>query len=169
MEVDIRQAGIADLETLSSILHEAVAWLEQEGKPMWREDEIQTERLQSDIAGGLYFVAECAGQPAGMFKFQLSDERFWPDVPNDDSVFIHRLAVRRRHAGGMVSSAILSWAVARGVALGRRYVRLDCDAARPRLRAVYERFGFEYHSERQVGPYLVARYQYALTDRDRRA
>ena len=36
-------------------------------------------------------------------------------------------------------------------ALGFRYLRLDC-VATPRLRAVYERFGFEHHSDRQVGP-----------------
>jgi hypothetical protein len=41
-------------------------------------------------------------------------------------------------------------------------LRLDCEASRPRLRAVYEGFGFRHHSDRQVGPYFVSRYEYAL-------
>jgi GNAT superfamily N-acetyltransferase len=84
-------------------------------------------------------------------------------VPQDDSAFVHRLAVRRRFAGGEVSSALLLWAIARTHALGRRYLRLDCEASRERLRAVYERIGFRFHSDKQVGPYFVARYEYDVT------
>lgn len=58
--------------------------------------------------------------------------------------------------------ALMRWAVERAAALGRRYVRLDCEASRLRLRAVYERFGFRHHSDRQVGPYFVARYEYVV-------
>jgi hypothetical protein len=56
----------------------------------------------------------------------------------------------------------MEWAATRAAALGKQYLRLDCDASRPKLRAMYERFGFEFHSFRQVGAYYVARYQYAL-------
>jgi GNAT superfamily N-acetyltransferase len=98
----------------------------------------------------------------GTVKFQLQDDLFWPDLPADEASFVHRLAVRRSHAGGTVSSALLRWAVERARSYHRRFLRLDCDAARPKVRAVYERFGFRYHSDRQVGPYLVARYQYEV-------
>jgi hypothetical protein len=36
-------------------------------------------------------------------------------------------------------------------------------ASLPKLRAVYERFGFVHHSDRQVGPYFVSRYEYRVT------
>jgi GNAT superfamily N-acetyltransferase len=83
-------------------------------------------------------------------------------VREGESAFVHRMAVRREYAGGAVSTALLTWAVDRTRALGRRYLRLDCDASRPKLRLVYERFGFQYHSDRHVGPYHVARYEYAV-------
>ena len=35
--------------------------------------------------------------------------------------------------------------------------------SRDRLRAVYERFGFQHHSNRQVGPYFVARYEVKIS------
>jgi hypothetical protein len=40
-----------------------------------------------------------------------------------------------------------------------RFVRLDTDAFRPRLRAVYEALGFLFRDERVVGPHTVARYE----------
>ena len=49
------------------------------------------------------------------------------------------------------------------VRAGRHFLRLDCEASRPRLRAVYERSGFQHHSDRQVGPSYVSRYQLPLS------
>ena len=37
-------------------------------------------------------------------------------------------------------------------------------ASRPKLRELYERFGFQFHSFREVGPYYVARYLYPLME-----
>ena len=85
-------------------------------------------------------------------------------MPLDESAFVHRFAVRRQHAGGKVSTVLLQWALSRTAALGRQYLRLDCEAARPKLRRVYERFGFQYHSDRQVGPHLLARWEYPIAE-----
>jgi len=112
----------------------------------------------------LFFLAESDGEPAGTIKYQLEDKLFWPDVPQNDSAFIHRLAVRRRFAGGEVSSALLLWAIARTHALGRRYLRLNCVASRPRLQALYESIGFRFHSNRQVGTYYVSPYEFDVLE-----
>jgi len=159
---EVRQAVPADIDTVSAILVEAANWLEGRNMRMWRANELLPERIAKDVNEGLFFLALCEGEPAGTIKFQLSDLEFWPDVPESESAFIHRLAVRRRFAGGTVSSALLSWAVERTRLLGRQYLRLDCEASRPQLRAVYERFGFQHHSDRQVGPYHVSRYEFAI-------
>ena len=162
MNVQVRQATPEDVQRVSDVLVEAAEWLRERGTPMWRGDELAPERIAADVLGGEFFVAEVGGEAAGTVKFQLQDELFWPDLPRDEAAFIHRLAVRRRYSGGHVSGVLLAWAAERARSLGRRFLRLDTDAARPRLRAVYERAGFRYHSDRQVGPYLVARYEQAL-------
>lgn len=164
MRLSIRQATARDLDEVAGILHEAADWLEERGMAMWREDELLPIRIAEDVRSGLFFLAECDGEAAGTVRFQLEDKLFWPDVPQDDSAFIHRLAVRRRFAGGEVSSAVFLWAIARTHTLGRRYLRLDCEASRVRLRAVYERIGFRFHSNKRVGPYFVARYEYDVTE-----
>jgi len=160
MSIVVRQANAHDVEAVSSILVEAASWLEQQGIPLWRADELAPQHIQQEVWEGLFVLAESGGEAAGTLRYQLRDPLFWPDIPDDDSAFLHRVAVRRRYAGGLVSTALVEWAVNRTRAIGRKYVRLDTDASRPKLRAVYERFGFRHHSDRQVGPYYVARYEY---------
>ncbi len=165
MNLQVRQAEPHEAGLVSSVLTEAAEWLRERGTPMWRADELSPERVAADVARGDFFVADREGGIAGVVKFQWEDELFWPDVPAGEAAYVHRLAVRRASAGGGVASALLQWAAERARSLGRDYLRLDCEASRPRLREVYERFGFRYHSDRVVGPYFVARYELPLVRR----
>jgi len=160
----VLQAGQQHAEQVSGVLQEAANWLRDRDMPMWRADELSEPRIAADVNAGLFFMAECDREVAGVMKFQLEDPLFWPDVPKSESAFVHRLAVRRKFAGSGVSSALLRWAVERASSLGRHYVRLDCEASRTRLRAFYEGFGFRHHSNSQVGPYFVARYQLIVSE-----
>lgn len=158
-DIRVRVAGPDDEVVVTAILQEAARWLQGRGMGMWRLEEIALADVARGVAAREFFIAESSGEPSGVLKYQLTDTLFWPDVPQDEAAYLHRFAVRRRFAGGVVSSALLAWAVRRTQSLGRQYLRLDCEAARPRLRAFYERFGFVHDSDRQVGPYFVSRYQ----------
>jgi GNAT superfamily N-acetyltransferase len=158
MAIVIRPARGDDTRALVDILTDALKWVEQlDGTIMWVEGELEEPRVRAEA--GMFVVAESDGRIVGAVRFQLDDPLFWPDIDGSDSAFVHRLAVRRSHAGQGVSTALLQWAVDRARELGKRYLRLDCDADRTRLRAVYERFGFRLHSYRQVGAYYVSRYE----------
>ena len=163
--IAVRQATAVDAATIQDMLEEAAAWVDALGVVMWDEGELDPARLASEVAAGQFFIADVDGEAAGAVRFQLEDQLFWPDLAGDDSAFLHRLVVRRRFKGHGVSTALMQWAVSHARALGKRWLRLDCDAARPKLRSLYERFGFRFHSFRQVGPYYVARYEYQLNDR----
>ena len=164
-EIQIRQATPQDVEMVADILKEAARWLKQVGMPLWQEDELESSRIVSDVNAGLFFLAEySSGDSAGTLKFQLDDPVVWPDARPNDAAYIHRLAVRRQFAGTGLSADLLSWAVKRTHALRRRFLRLDCDASRPRLRPLYERFGFRYHSDAHIGSYVVSRYEYDLNN-----
>jgi GNAT superfamily N-acetyltransferase len=136
--IEVKQATLADLLTVSSILKEAAGWLQATGRPMWRDDELDPERIREDVADGLFNLGHYDGVPAGTIKFQLEDARFWPDVPENDAAYAHRIAVRRQFAGKGVSIGMLGWAVSHAAALGRSYLRLDCEADRQELRAIYK-------------------------------
>lgn len=163
MAIQIRQAAAGDASLVQEMLVEAARWIDALGVTMWREGEFEADAIAGEVTDGQFFIAEVDGAPAGTVRFQRVDLLFWPDIPQDESAFIHRLVVRRAYKGqGGVSTALLDWSVERARAFGLRYLRLDCDAQRPKVRAVYEAFGFRLHSYRQVGPYYVARYEYPL-------
>lgn len=162
--ITVRQATASDAATIQRMLEEASAWVDALGVVMWDEGELDPSRLECEVAAGQFFIADVDGKAAGAVKFQLDDQLFWPDLTRDDSAFLHRLVVRRQHGGTGVSTALMQWAVSHARELGRRWLRLDCDADRPKLRSLYEGFGFRFHSFRQVGPYYVARYEYPLND-----
>lgn len=164
--ISVRQAQAPDAAAIQGMLEEAARWVDAMGVVMWDEGELDARRVEREVAAGQFFVAEIDDDPAGAVRFQLEDELFWPDLTGDDSAFIHRLVVRRRYKGLGVSTALMEWAVARARSLGKSYLRLDTDASRPKLRELYERFGFQFHSFREVGPYYVARYLYPLNDRN---
>jgi GNAT superfamily N-acetyltransferase len=162
LNISIRQATSEDLSVVFSILDEAALWLERQNMPLWGKNEISPQVLRPDLKSGLFYIAFCEGFAAGVVKFQTEDLLFWSDIPHQNSAFIHRLAVRRNFAGGSISTALMRWAVEYTRKLGKRYLRLDCVANRPNLRLVYERFGFRHHSNKQIGSYLVARYEYEV-------
>ena len=159
-EFVLRPAVAADTPVVLQLLTEAARWVEQlDGTVMWVEGELDEDAVRAGAEAGMFVLAESGGTAVGTLRFQLEDRLFWPDLDASESAFVHRLAVRRDFAGRGVSTALLAWAVDRARTLGRRYLRLDCDAERSRLRALYERFGFRLHSYRQVGSYYVSRYE----------
>lgn len=156
----IREASLVDVEAIVETLTEAAKWVEElDGTIMWVEGEFENARVRAEVDAGMFVVAEVDGGMAGAMRFQLEDRLFWPDVDGSDSAFVHRLAVKRAFSGQGISTALLEWAVHRAHVLGKRYLRLDCDAERSKLRAFYERFGFRLHSYRQVASYYVSRYE----------
>jgi Acetyltransferase (GNAT) domain len=161
----VRQATLDDLITVSDILTEAAEWLEQQNIGLWKEEHISLSAIRQDIESGIFYIAFYKDIAAGVVIFQTEDLVFWPDISQADSAFLHRLAVRRKFAGGLVSKMILEWTVDRSRELDKHFLRLDCVADRPRLRSIYENFGFQHHSDRQVGDYFVARYEYAIENK----
>ena len=163
MTLAIRQAHPPDASLVEALLVEAARWVDAMGEVMWETGELAPDRIAAEVADGQFYLAMADGNPAGVIRFQLEDTLFWPDLPGDHtSAFVHRLAVGRRYQGQGVSTALLRWAVDHARELGRSHLRLDCDKSRPKLMALYEGFGFQFHSFRQVGPYYVARYEYPL-------
>jgi GNAT superfamily N-acetyltransferase len=134
VNIFIRQATLKDLSTVSSILWEAALWLKQQNMGLWEEREVSPEGIRPDVELGCFYIAFCEDIAAGVVKFQTEDLLFWPDIPQENSAFIHKLAVRRSFAGGLFSRALMQWAVERSRDLGKKFLRLDCAADRKRLR-----------------------------------
>lgn len=157
--VRIRQALPGEAAVVDQMIREAAAWVDALGVVMWEDGELDAGKIAAEAAAGQFYLAEIDGEPAGAIRFQLEDPLFWPDRPAGEAAFVHRLVVRRAFKGRGVARALLEWARGHARTHGRALLRLDCDADRPKLRALYESCGFRFHSYRQVGPYYVSRYE----------
>jgi GNAT superfamily N-acetyltransferase len=159
LEPSVRRARPDEARHAISILLEAATWLESRGEPLWLPEEIDSGSVRRDVEAGHYVLAFVGDDPAGTARVTPTDELFWPEAAPGEALYVHRLAVRRRHAGGAVSRAILDFARGEARTAGCQFLRLDTDAFRPRLRGVYESHGFVFRDQRVVGPHTVARYE----------
>jgi GNAT superfamily N-acetyltransferase len=163
MKLEIRVAAPSEAKLVSTILTEAAAWLEGRGIPLWSPEQVSLAAVSPEVQARLYYLAWAGPVAVGTMRLTTSDPAFWPEAAPGEALYLHRLAVRRAAAGGQVSSQLLRWASGQATAIGARYLRLDCETFRLSLRGVYERFGFQYHSERVVTRAVVARYQLVCT------
>jgi len=148
--ININEASDAEIPVIEDILLDVCNWLESIGQPMWTKAQIKWEWLsKSLIAGGennhkpsVFKIAYLDGVPAGCMAVVDHDPVIWPDIPIGESLFVHKLAVKRFAAGQGVADALLTYAKKMSADAGLPVLRLDTDLNRPKLRAVYERNGF---------------------------
>jgi ribosomal protein S18 acetylase RimI-like enzyme len=77
---------------------------------------------------------------------QWSDERFWGER-EPDAGYVHRLAVRRSHAGQGLGYRLLDWSDEQVCARGRGVLRLDVVSDNAPLRGYYEKVGFAHQRD----------------------
>jgi ribosomal protein S18 acetylase RimI-like enzyme len=61
----------------------------------------------------------------------------------EDAYYVYTVASLMRPESRGVGRSLITWAVDRARELGVSYLRLDCWASNPLLRAYYENLGFE--------------------------
>ena len=130
---------------------------------MWTEDEVSAEALQSSYRIEESFIAYHENKPIACMFLQESDSYYWPEIQDDSSMFLHKLAVLRAFKGRGVSHQMLQWTSDYATRQGKSWLRLDCDGGRPKLRQVYESFGFSLVDRGRVGEFEdVARYELSV-------
>lgn len=139
-QIEVRTADPDDLEHVLDILSEASAWLLSRGIKQWPE-RFQETFILEPISKGDTHIAFLEGRPAGTITLQRKDPVFWP-AASDDALYVHRVAVRRSHAG--LGRLLISWAERWALAGGKRYLRLDCWDENSVLRRYYEELGFRH-------------------------
>ena len=158
----IRQARPDESALVAEVLTSAAAGLAQRGEALWDLSEVGEAAIQEHVRAGMYFIATDDEGPVGVFRFQLEDRHFWPEIPAGSSAFLHKLAVHPRMQGRGIAQKLLAHACESARHKGLPYLRLDCMHGRPRLSAVYQRFGFRHHSDKQLGAQLFERYEIAV-------
>ena len=150
-EVTLTRATEADAATLVALYEEASAWLVARGVHQWQPGEWSPAVVEREMrAGREMYLARRDGEPVGKLTLQWEDPEMWGEQP-PDAGYVHGLCVSRAAAGLGLGAALLDWAGQRTRANGRRWLRLDCQAINPVLRAFYEGLGFIYRGEAEEG------------------
>jgi ribosomal protein S18 acetylase RimI-like enzyme len=157
--LEIVKAGVEDAGAASSIMNDAARWLTARGDTLWFPEELSPQRLMPSISAGELFLVMRNGAAVGTVIFQLHDRLYWPDMPEGDSAYIHKITMDGSVRGCGFARQVIVWARQMAQRAGMKYLRLDTEVSRDRLCAFYESAGFVRHSERQVGRHLVARYE----------
>ena len=156
-ELDVRRAGLAEVDEIVAMLSEAACWLLSRGIRQW-PDPFPRERVERLVRRGDFYVARLDGEPVATLALQWADPAFWGDR-QDDAGYVHALAVRRTHGGRGLGAKLLDWAEAEVGACGREFLRLDCLAENGALRRYYEEQGFEPRGEVAVDDFVAMRFE----------
>ncbi len=156
-ELDVRRAGLADVDEIVAVLSEAARWLLSRGIRQW-PDPYPKERVEPLVRRGDLYLARLDGEPVATLALQWTDPTFWGEQP-DDAGYVHALAVGRAQARSGLGAMLLDWAEAEVVARGREFLRLDCLAENDALRRYYEGQRFEPRGEVAVDDLVAMRFE----------
>jgi len=161
--IEIYTASEKHIPVIEGILADAAEWLISIKKPLWSKEHISWVGLSKDFAPSDFQIALLDGQPAACMAVVDYDPFFWPNIPKGQSLFVHRLAVKRFAASKGLSGALLDHAKEMCKERSISELRLDCIAAIEKLRALYERNGFVCVDEKQLfGKFPTAFYLFEI-------
>ena len=138
-------AATDDLTRYLDLLEEVARWLVSRGIRQWRPDSFRqsAEYYAASITRAEVHLAFCGDVLTGTLRLLLREPIVWPDIVDDDAVYVYNLAVRREWANRQLGRQLLDWVDHRALSLGRTRVRLDCFADNRFLRNYYTQAGFE--------------------------
>jgi GNAT superfamily N-acetyltransferase len=133
-----------DLGRYLDLLEEVAEWLAARGITQWRPGNfrLSAQYYAESIEREEVHLAFVGDELVGTLRLLLREPIVWPDVEEDDAVYVYNLAVRRTWANQAIGFRLLEWASNRALLLGRRWVRLDCVADNNFLRGYYTQAGF---------------------------
>lgn len=133
-----------DLTRYLDFLEAVADWLAARGINQWRPGTVRASAAYyaESITRGEVHWAFVGDEAVGTLRLLLREPIAWPDVLEDDAVYVFNLAVKRTWAGRGLGGQMLDWVNDQAARLGRRYVRLDCMTENAFLRRYYTQAGF---------------------------
>jgi GNAT superfamily N-acetyltransferase len=157
--MQFRLATRQDVASVAGVLSAAAADLRRRDLTLWSIAEVSETTVEPHINSGLYHVGLQGARVVGVFRLQTRDPSFWPEIPEGTSAYLHKLAVLPEGRGQGLAHLLLRHAAEVTHEKGFGFLRLDCMGGRPKLRAVYESFGFRHHSQIVLGGQMFERFE----------
>lgn len=146
----VKNASENDILIIENILSDVDSWMDSKNFLHWGEENIQWAMLSQNYCIDDFFIAYEEYIPVACMALIDFDPIFWPNIPKGESLFLHKLAVKRDFAGKGYSKELIDFA--KETARLRRIptIRLDCFQHNIKVRHIYEKQGFKLLEEKTV-------------------
>lgn len=160
----IKQAEEKDIIIIEMILLDAVNWMKEKGlQNQWNENSIKWDSLSKDYRITDFYIAYRNEMPVACVAITDTDTKYWPEIPQEKSLYPHKLTVMREFAGKGISKELIDYAKGLSIKRGINALRLDCNMQRDKLRQLYENEGFIYVGKMNLEfNYEMALYEWQL-------
>jgi GNAT superfamily N-acetyltransferase len=161
--MEIIPADEINISYASTILLEATNWIIKRGNPLWKPEYFTIEKLLHFVHEKELFLVKENNEFIGTFILTWKDTVFWPEIKENNSAFLHKLAILRKVSGQGMGKQIINCVKNIAKQADKKYLRLDCDSERPKLCLLYESMGFiRYKPDIRMEQYIIARYEMSL-------
>lgn len=146
----VKNATENDILMIESILTDVDRWMDRKNFLHWGKENIQWAMLSRDYRIDDFFIAYEEEVPAACMALIDYDPIFWPNIPKGESLFLHKIAVKREFARKGYSKELIDYAKETAKLRSIQTIRLDCFQHNIKVRQIYEKQGFELVEEKTV-------------------
>ncbi|WP_433939367.1 GNAT family N-acetyltransferase [Paenibacillus lautus] len=156
---ELRRAEAVHAGEMLTLLTEAAEVMEQQGRKQWSPSLFSLDLMKQYLEEREVFILWHEDKAAGMFTLQYGDPDYWGKRDDPSYGYLHRLTVRFAYRGLELGNKMISFAESYLVSKGKRGFRLDCVSHLPTLNRFYQRQGFQFVAEQDMGGRIVNLYE----------
>ncbi|MBY0162298.1 GNAT family N-acetyltransferase [Paenibacillus lautus] len=156
---ELRRAEAVHAGEMLALLTEAAEVMEQQGRKQWSSSLFSLDLMEQYLAEREVFILWHEDEAAGMFTLQYGDPDYWGKRDDPSYGYLHRLTVRFAYRGLELGNQMISFAESYLSSKGKRGFRLDCVSHLPTLNRFYQRQGFQFVAEQDMGGRIVNLYE----------
>lgn len=126
-----------------AVMRKVAEWYREHGYRVWPPEWLTSQELITEEAGPENFYVGTADEKiVCAFILQWSDREYWPESPEFEAGYLHKLCVRREFAHRNMTAEVVEALKVECRRRGAKYLRLDTGYDEPVVRDIYLNAGF---------------------------
>ena len=106
----IRRAKNTDISTVEEILFDAVMWMKSNGiSNLWSLESVKWAALSREYKIDDFYIYFDKNKPVACMAITNKDSKYWPNVEENSSLYLHKLAVKKEARGNGISKEMIDF------------------------------------------------------------
>ena len=156
-QIYLRQAQLADRDTIMQIIADAKAAMKKAGSPQWQDGHPNATMITEDITKKIGWVLVIEQQIAGYVAMQLTPDPAYQHIkngqwaqPDQPYATFHRVVISGHFRGHHLGQFLISNLLTLGLVKGFTNFRLDTHHVNVAMQGLAKSCGFEQRGEIEV-------------------